>query len=178
VLGSDPFGRPLLPEGRKDAGFTIHEAIRTDWSDFKELIGPDLKRTPNENLIAAIRLVRGEPFTGANRRRGWWGWRANIEQEMIQAILDAADELANRALGRGDLAQARFAARIAQSTDPLNEAGWRLEILTAMRAGDADEFNRVVDDMYARVGGTDPNYELDESTQELVDAGQANFDRP
>ncbi|MFT4284321.1 MAG: LysM peptidoglycan-binding domain-containing protein [Protaetiibacter sp.] len=169
ALGNAPDGTPLLPEGRNSVGFTSHPAIRTDWDDFRELLGTDLTATSNENLVAAIRLVRGAPFTGANRRRGWWVWRAPIEEEMIALILDAADELASRALRRSDYDQARFAARIAQAADPLNELGWRLELRAAMQAGDVGEFNRVIDDLYARVGGTDPNYELDDTTQELVD---------
>jgi hypothetical protein len=56
------------------------------------------------------------------------------------SILDAADELAHRALHAGEHSQAPFAARMAQATDPLNEAGWRLEIETALKAGDTEAF--------------------------------------
>ncbi len=94
---------------------------------------------------------------------------------MIAAILDAADELAHRALRRGEFDQARFAARIAQSADPLNEAGWRLELEAAMRAGSAAEFSRVIDELYARPGGGDPDYELDEATQQLIDSAPAKL---
>lgn len=175
ALGSDPEGHKLLPEGRNDVGFRIHPAIRSDWDDFRELIGPDLKVTPNEDLIAAIRLVRGQPLTPARNRRGWWVWRSLLEEQMIAAVLDAADELAHRALRHGEIDQARFAARIAQSADPLNEAGWRLELEAAMRAGSATEFSRVVDELYARPGGGDPDYELDEATQRLIDAAQTKL---
>lgn len=172
ALGSDPNGHLLLPEGRNNVGFLIHPEIRSDWDDFRELIGPDLKVTPNEDLIAAIRLVRGQPLTPASTRRGWWVWRSVLEEQMIAAVLDAADELAHRALRHGEIDQARFAARIAQSADPLNEAGWRLELEAAMRAGSAAEFARVVDELYARPGGGDPDYELDEATQILIDSAQ------
>ncbi len=175
ALGSDPSGHKLLPEGRNDVGFRIHPAIRSDWDDFRELIGPDLKTTPNEDLVAAIRLVRGQPLTPARSRRGWWVWRSVLEEQMIAAVLDAADELAHRALRHGEIDQARFAARIAQSADPLNEAGWRLELEAAMRAGSATEFSRVVDELYARPGGGDPDYELDEATQQLIDAAQTKL---
>ncbi len=175
VMGADPDGHKLLPEGRKEIGFVIHPAIRSDWDDFRSLIGPDLKTTPNENLIAAIRLVRGQPLTPPTNRRGWWVWRAPAEEAMIAAILDAADELAHRALRRGEFDQARFAARIAQSADPLNEAGWRLELEAAMRAGSAAEFSRVIDELYARPGGGDPDYELDEATQQLIDSAPAKL---
>jgi len=175
VMGADPDGHKLLPEGRKEVGFLIHPAIRSDWDDFRSLIGPDLKTTPNEDLIAAIRLVRGQPLTPPTNRRGWWVWRAPAEEAMIAAILDAADELAHRALRRGEFDQARFAARIAQSADPLNEAGWRLELEAAMRAGSAAEFSRVIDELYARPGGGDPDYELDEATQQLIDSAPAKL---
>lgn len=166
VLGHDPFGQPLLPEGRSSAGFTIHPQIRTDWNDFCDLIGPDLSKTPNENLIRAIRLVRGQPFDGLKRRGAWWAWRGPIEETMRAAILDAADELTHRALASGKFDDARLAARIAQSADRLNEAGWRLEIETAMAAGDVEAFNAIVDAMFEVVG---VDTEIDDATQQLLE---------
>jgi hypothetical protein len=38
---------------------------------------------------------------------------------------------------------------------------------TALKAGDTEAFHRVVDDMYARVGG--PDIDIDDATQELID---------
>lgn len=174
VLGHDPDGRALLPEGSKNAGFTLHEQIRTDWHDFCDLIGPDLSTTTNENLIRAIRLVRGQPFDGVKRARGtrpWWAWRETIEQTMLAAIMDAADELTHRALSTGKLNEARLSAKIAKSTDPLNEAGWRLEIETAMTAGDAEAFNSIVDAMFDVIGDVD----LDDATQQLLDTAHATL---
>lgn len=166
ALGSDPDGNPLLPEGNKHDGFTSHPLVRLDWHVFCDLIGPDLSKTPNVNLVRALRLVRGEPFDGTRLIRGRWQWTTLYVEMMRAAILDAADELAHRALRTDQHSQARFAARTAQATDPLNEAGWRLEIETAMKAGDTDGFNRVVDDMYSCVGG--PDIEIDDATQELI----------
>ncbi|GAB6855954.1 LysM peptidoglycan-binding domain-containing protein [Microbacterium xylanilyticum] len=167
ALGHDPEGNPLLPEGRAADGFRAHPAMTTDWHIFCRLIGPDLKTTSNENLLAAVRLVRGVPFAGVKRQRGWWTWQRNWEETMRQAIVDAAAELAHRALGSSRFDDARTAARAAQAADPLVETGWRLEIETAMKAGDADAFNRVVEEMYERIG-TDT--ELDDETVELIDA--------
>lgn len=176
AVGSDPQGNPILPKARHDTGYSLHPAIRTDWDLFCELIGDDLSRTSNENLVDAIRLVRGQPFDGP-RRRGWWAWKSReaIEEMMKAKILDAAEELANRALMRGDLEQAHAAAVAAKAVDLKNEAGWRMEIRAALSVDDADAFNRIVDDMYARVGGGDPDFELDEATQQLVDAGEAKL---
>lgn len=166
ALGHDPDGNPLLPEGRSGAGFSTHKQMRTDWHDFCALIGPDLSKTSNENLIRAIRLVRGIPFDGIQgTRRGWWSWRGAHEENMRAAILDAADELTHRALNTGQLGEARLGAKIAQATDPLNEAGWRLELETAISAGNAAAFTQAFEAMLAMVG----DEPLDEETQQLID---------
>ena len=44
-----------------------------------------------------------------------------------------------------------------------------------MRAGSATQCARVVDELYARPGGGDPDYELDEATQRLIDAAQTKL---
>ncbi len=69
ALGADPDGTPLFPENKNQEGYQLHPAIGTDWHDFRRLIGDDLARTSNENLVAAIKLVRGTPFAGISTRR-------------------------------------------------------------------------------------------------------------
>lgn len=44
-----------------------------------------------------------------------------------------------------------------------------------MQAGDVEEFHRIVDNLYARVGGADAEYELDDETQELVNSGTGDM---
>lgn len=171
ALGTDPSGSALFPENVNHQGYLLHSAIRTDWDDFRELIGPDLSRTSSEKLIAAIRLVRGTPFAGCDTRR-WWQWISIPQEEMIASIMDAAEELGRRALKTRDAEQVRFAAHVEQAVDPLNEAGWRIEMHAAMQAGNMEEFFKILDDLYARVGGDDTEYELDDETQQLVDQAQ------
>jgi len=170
ALGAAPTGEQLFPENKNQEGYQLHPVIRSDWDDFRRLIGDDLSRTSNEDLVAAIRLVRGTPFAGISTRRGWWAWISVLQEELIAAVMDAADELARRALEIRDGNQARYAAGVAKAVEPLNEAGWRTELRAAMQDRDTDEINRIVDEMYARVGGGDPDYELDQETAELVDA--------
>ncbi len=172
ALGNAPDGTPLLPEGRSNGGFPVPPHVGMDWLDFCRLIGPDLSMTSNEDLISAIRLVRGQPFDGVSRRKGWWLWRAVHEETMRAAILDAADELTHRALQTGKFSNARLGARIAQSADPLNEAGWRLEIETAMTAGDVDGFNSIVDAMFDVIG---VDQDADEETQQLIDEARSKL---
>ncbi len=171
ALGNALDGTPLLPEGRSSGGFSMPQA-GMDWLDFCRLIGPDLSLTPNDDLISAIRLVRGQPFDGVSRRKGWWTWRPVHEEIMRAAILDAADELTHRALQTGKFSNARLGARIAQSADPLNEAGWRLEIETAMTAGDVDGFNEIVDAMFEVIG---VDVDADEETQRLIDEARSKL---
>ena len=172
ALGNAPDGTPLLPEGRSTGGFPVPPHVGMDWLDFCRLIGPDLSMTSNEDLISAIRLVRGQPFDGVSRRKGWWLWRAVHEETMRAAILDAADELTHRALQTGKFSNARLGARIAQSADPLNEAGWRLEIETAMTAGDVDAFNSIVDAMFDVIG---VDQDADQETLQLIDEARSKL---
>jgi DNA-binding SARP family transcriptional activator/LysM repeat protein len=168
ALGHTPDGQALLPENIHHHGYQLHPALRSDWDDFRAHTSSNPAAADTENLLAALRLVRGQPLTGGNRRR-WWHWISVPEEEMIAAVLDTADELADRALAAHDHATARFAARVAQSVDPLNEAGWRILLRIAAQTGDQAEFDRVLDDLYTQVGGADPDYELDQATQDLVD---------
>jgi len=168
ALGHNSSGELFLPENINHHGYTLHASIRSDWSDFQELVGDDPAMTGSDNLIAALRLVRGTPFAGCNTRR-WWQWIAIPQEDMIAAIMDAANELGNRALEARNASLARYAARIEQAVDPLNEAGWRIELRAALQAGDTEGFHAVIDDLYARVGGNEADYEVDDDTQTLID---------
>ena len=168
ALGHSPSGELFLPENINHHGYLLHPAIRSDWGDFRALVGDDPAMASSENLIAALRLIRGTPFAGCNTRR-WWQWIAIPQEEMIAAIMDAAEELGNRALETRNASLARYTARIEQAVDPLNEAGWRIELRTALQAGDTEGFHTVMDDLYARVGGDDVDYEVDDDTQTLID---------
>jgi hypothetical protein len=168
ALGHNPSGELFLPENISHRGYMLHPAIGSDWGDFRALVGHDPAMTSSDNLIAALRLVRGTPFAGSNTRR-WWQWIAIPQEEMIAAIMDTADELGNRALEARNASLARYAARIEQAVDPLNEAGWRIELRAALQAGDTEGFHAVIDDLYARVGADDPDYEVDDDTQTLID---------
>lgn len=169
ALGHAPDGRLLLPENSDHHGYVLDPAVRSDWDDFRALTGTDLRSASMDDLVDALGLVRGQPFEGCNTRR-WWQWIAIPQEEMIASILDCAHEVAERALTGSDHAVARFAAHVAQSVDPLNEAGWRIDLQVALQAGDRAAFQTVLDEIYQRVGGGDPDYELDKLTQELVDA--------
>ncbi|MFM9920897.1 LysM peptidoglycan-binding domain-containing protein [Lacisediminihabitans sp. H27-G8] len=168
ALGRSSSGEPFLPENANHHGYALHPDIRSDWDDFRALIGEDPTLASSERLIAALHLVRGTPFAGSNTRR-WWQWIAIAQEVMIAAIMDAANELGDRALTSHNAPLVRFAARIQQAVDPLNEAGWRIELKAALQVGDIDTFHAVLEDLYARVGGDDPDYDVDDDTRALID---------
>lgn len=164
VLGHAPDGRRWFPEATK-AGYDLHPALTSDWSDFQRLMGPDPSHTPTAALIDAVRLVRGQPLDGITRRPGWWTWRGPFEEAMIAGVLAAASEMYTRAMGAGRLSDARTAATIARSTDPLNETGWRMELRLAMVRADPITYAQTVADLYATVGTAHP---LDTETAQLL----------
>ncbi|HEX4400151.1 MAG TPA: hypothetical protein VHZ98_02365 [Galbitalea sp.] len=171
ALGHGPSGELWLPENTNHHGYVLHPAIRSDWDDFRALVGDDPTLATSDDLIAALRLARGTPFAASNTRR-WWQWIAIPQEEMIAALMDAADELGNRALDTRNTSLARYAARVEQAVDPLNEAGWRIELRAALQVADLDGFHAILEDLYARVGGDDPDYDVDDETRILID--QAN----
>lgn len=177
LLGVSVDGDLLLPEGRRGTGFQIHPSIRSDWADLLAVVGSDPATADDVALETALRLVRGAPFTGANSRRGWWAWRAPLEEEMMATILDIADEFARRATSRGDRSQVRLAANIAHTVDPLSEAGYRIELRLALMLGDFDTINRIINEIYNDLGDADPDYVLDDATQALVDQATAAANR-
>lgn len=174
-LGNAPDGARWLPENVLQEGFSTHGALRTDWHEFRQLIGPDLSCTTNENLVAAVRLVRGVPFQAANTTRGWWDWIVLDQQDMVAAILDAADELGRRALAADDTIRAAYAGRVAQTVDLLNGQGWRTEMRAAWKRRDIDDFLSIVERNVAAIELADPDDDLDDETQQLVAAARADM---
>lgn len=177
AIGHAPDGTPWFPRNTDREGYRLHAEIRSDWTDFLALIGPSLPDTSNENLVKAIRLIRGQPFTGINTRRGWWKWVTPMqEEEMRASLIDATDELARRALAANDLLQARSAARMAQYIEPVNEEGWRNEMRAAWGAGDIGELQTIVSRLNSFLDSFGEDYDMEPETHELVVAAMRDLD--
>ncbi|WP_046767041.1 LysM peptidoglycan-binding domain-containing protein [Jiangella alkaliphila] len=142
-FGRDAHGDDYLP--RVDTGYRFHPGVTTDWDEWRSLVGDDPTLAGTQQLVAALELVRGQPFTGVNPRR--YGWAEHLKQEMISAIVDAAHELAQRALRGGDAHLARKASTIGLQVEPGMELLWRDRIKAEHLAG-----NRAgIDDAIARM---------------------------
>ncbi|WP_270367061.1 LysM peptidoglycan-binding domain-containing protein [Microbacterium algeriense] len=154
-------------------GYRLHELVRTDWDVWKELIGDDLSKTSTENLIAALRLVQGQPFSGV--REKYYRWAEVLRTEIIQAIGDAAHELVTRSLRTSRIADARLAATVGRQIDPVNETLWRDAMLAESLAGDKDGFERIVSQHEDELDSFEDGYEPEPETVELIDQIRGRF---
>lgn len=173
ALGHDNDGHLWLPEGRGNNGFTLHPAIRSDWHDFTALTRTNPSAVSTEDLETALRLVRGQPLLGTDAHRGRWAWRTALEEDILAAILDTAETVANRGLSTNDLRLTRIGARTARAADPLNELSWQIELRAAIATDNAREADRIINDLYVIVGAGDPDYEPDAATKDLIAAGRS-----
>ncbi|MEV6699243.1 hypothetical protein AB0M68_18990 [Streptomyces sp. NPDC051453] len=107
-LGTDSDGSPFLPRDRTGT-YRLSPKARCDWTRFTQLAERGLAHGPDTgiaDLEAALDLVRGRPFGGADLV-----WAAARIQEMLVRITDVAHTLAtwHRTAPRPDLAAARRA---------------------------------------------------------------------
>ncbi|MFC6356431.1 alcohol dehydrogenase catalytic domain-containing protein [Luethyella okanaganae] len=115
-LGKSATDEDYLPPYVTTSSYELHGDVTSDWGIWKTLIGDNLETTPTRNLVAAMKLVDGQPFDGAPRRR--YAWADSFRQEMIASIVDAAHELAERSLSIRDVATARLAAIVGKRQTP------------------------------------------------------------
>ena len=165
-LGNNDGGEPYLPPVGTE-GYRLHSDVRTDWDVWEELVGDDVASTSTENLVAALKLVQGQPFSGVKEK--YYGWAERIRQEMIAAIGDAAHELATRSLRGGDIANARLAAAIGRQVDPVNETLWRDALRAEHQAGDPRGVDRIVTQLETYLESFEDGYEPEPETQELIE---------
>ncbi len=120
-LPSAPGTRARNEEGW--TGYTLH-GVLFDVDLFRRLRARAQARGADglPDLIAALRLVRGEPF--ADIRPDSWTWMfegERFDQEFAAAIIDVAHLVATRCMKEGDLPTARRASEIGLSASPYDE---------------------------------------------------------
>ena len=166
-LGQDQEGDPYMPHAALE-GYRLDDSVRTDWGVWLDLIGEDLAQTPTPRLVAALRLVRGQPFAGVKESN--YAWAEVMRQEMIAAICDAAHELANRSIRTKQAANGRLAAAKGIMVDPTNEAMWRDAMLAEHIAGDRSGIEKTVAKLQAFLNDFEDGYEPEPKTQELINS--------
>ncbi|MFE3144304.1 hypothetical protein [Streptomyces scopuliridis] len=133
-LGADADGTLYLPRDRSGS-YRLSSKVRCDWTRFQQLSERGLAKGPASgitDLEAALTLVRGRPFGGADL-----SWAAIRIQEMLVRITDIAHTLAtwHRNAPRPDLDAARRAVRIALDVDDSAEALYQDWMLIEDQAG-------------------------------------------
>ena len=146
--------------------YRLHPAITTDWQLWQVLVGPDASLAPTAQLVSALKLVTGHPFESVPRRR--YGWAAAVQTRMIEAIVDAAHELAERSLSRNDVATARIAALVGEKVDPASQIPVRDRLRAEDLANNVDGFEQVVARLNAQLAEL-PGDSAFEETQDLID---------
>ena len=123
-----------------------------------------------EDLLAALRLVSGQPFS--KTRDEGWGWLTEgerLDQVMLNAIVDVAHTLTTKALADEDLTLARAAAEIAVLAAPYEEsARLNLAKVTAAEGHTREAEAMLKTQVFNRTEDDQPPVELSHRTQEVL----------
>jgi hypothetical protein len=102
-----------------------------DWKEFQRLIGDNPMTAATDNLVAAVTLVRGEPFSDLPHAEYNWRDYVLLKDELVTQCGDAAMELARRYQANGHHEAAYRTARTGISADPRREDLWTVAMATA-----------------------------------------------
>jgi nucleoid-associated protein YgaU len=156
-LGINPrTGEPHLPEATRSRAATLRgipvyqvDDLLVDIDLFRRLRlrGQARGKDGTADLVNALRLVTGRPFSQL-RHTGWsWLSDMNIDNHMVCAIVDVAHLLTGRFLTDGDLHRARAATETALLAAPY-DALTKLDLAAVTRAeGHLDEARQIVRDL-------------------------------
>jgi nucleoid-associated protein YgaU len=146
-LGTNPrTGTPYLPKaapGRDADSPALYklDGVMCDLDLFRRLRARGQSRGADGigDLIAALRLVSGEPFT--NLRKDHWNWLLDGDRWdhiMTSAIVDVGHVVTTHALAAGDHDLALWAAQVSYTAAPYDEIA-QLDMIQAEKTtGDSD----------------------------------------
>jgi LysM repeat protein len=128
-LGQSRAGKPYLPRAQQThqdgvpATYVLH-GVLCDLDLFRRLRvrGQSRGTEGMADLISALHLVTGEPFTDI--RKGGWGWLLDgdrLDHIMTAAIVDVGHIVVIHALAVGDLDLAVFASNVTLAASPYDE---------------------------------------------------------
>ena len=167
-LGDDPNGEAYLPDAYSGR-IALHPAVTSDWHQVQLLLAPGLDRLGDAALRTALELVRGAPL--ADAAPGQWHWAEELRIDIASALRDTGVVLVERALARGDIDLARWAAARALVVAPEDEQLLCARIRTEHRAGNRSEVERLVNQVtrQARILGVDLLPETIEVCQQVIE---------
>ena len=139
-LGDRPDGGSYLPDAYSGR-IILSPEVSSDWQRVQILTANGVNRASDTSLRAVLDLVRGAPL--ADAAPGQWHWAEELRTDMISCVRDVGAELAERALGAGDLTLARWAASRALVAAPGDELLLAARIRTEHLAGNTAETERL-----------------------------------
>jgi len=139
-LGQDPDGNSYLPEAYSGR-ICLDPVVSSDWERLCLLISGGIGSTATDNLIFALRLVRGVPLEDAPP--GQWHWAEQLRTDMISVIRDIGVLAVERCLEAGDIGAARWAGKRALMAAPEDELLLCARIRTEHAAGNRIEVERL-----------------------------------
>jgi len=159
-LGVGVDGHPYLGLVADGGTYSLSSAVSSDWQEFQTLSRRGVAAGPAgvDDLVAALGLVRGRPFVGVNPAA--YGWAEMDTQDMISAIVDAAEALAKIALDSGDYCRVRWAASRGLAAEPLAERLYVLAADAAAASGDLAEAECLMSKLRRQIQALDPDDDL------------------
>lgn len=177
-LGSDPRnGKPYLPNAQTnhDSGSPALyklDGVLCDLDLFRRLRTRGQSRGSDgiEDLVTALHLVTGEPFT--DLRKEHWNWLLEGDRWdhlMTSAIVDVGHIVTAHALAAGDHDLALWASQVSYAAAPYDEIA-QLDMVQAEKAaGDVDRADRNLNDkVFNRRDDELPPIDLPERTEQVV----------
>jgi nucleoid-associated protein YgaU len=138
-LGAAPDGLQYLPDAYSGR-VALDPRVSSDWERFRAMLSGGVNVSSDAALVAALRLVRGEPLGSFEFQ---WGWAAQLRTDMVAMIVDAACVLADRALDRQEAEAALWAVRRGRLAAPGDDGLAAREILALALAGRSAEASGV-----------------------------------
>jgi nucleoid-associated protein YgaU len=176
-LGTDHTGAPYLPRARQThepgvaAQYRVH-GVLTDLDLFRRLRARGQSRGAEgiSDLVAALRLVSGEPFT--DLRNGGWSWLLEgerLDHIITSAIVDVAHIVTTHALRTGEHDLAQFAASVSVVAAPYDDVA-QLDLVAVERAAghETSAAARLRDDVLNRSDDDLGPIDLPERTASVV----------
>jgi nucleoid-associated protein YgaU len=140
-LGEMADGSLYLPDAYSGR-LEVDSTVRSDWDDLLDLLGAGVSSSPDEALESALLMMRGAPLADAAPNQ--WHWAEEWRVDMASAIRDVGVVLAQRALERRDIDEARWAASRALVAAPEDELLMMARIRTEYVAGNRAEMQRLI----------------------------------
>lgn len=178
-LGTDPnTKKPYLPDAKQThtsgtLGAYKVQGMLCDLDLFRRLRTRAQSKgaAGMDDLISALRLVTGEPFSRLHERH--WSWLLEGERWdhiMTSAIVDVGHIVSAHALANDDSALALWAARTAYAAAPYDEVA-QLDVIQAVAAGGDDDHakKQLADKVFNRRDDDQPPIELPQRTAEIVE---------